>query len=51
MNCIPQEIGLSLREVVEVESSACRVSFVEEIGRVLVLAVVVEKVDIDAPVL
>ena len=51
LNSIPKKFGLLLREVVEVESSARWVPFIEEDGRVLTFAVVVEMGDIDAPVL
>jgi hypothetical protein len=52
LNCIlDEEVGILLREVVEVESSAGWVPFVEENGGVLVFAVVVEKGNINARVL
>ena len=48
---MPQEVGFFLREVVEVESPAGRVPFVEEDWRMLVFTIVVEKGDIYSPVL
>ena len=46
LDCIPDKVGFSLREVVEVESPASRVPFVEEEGRMMVSTVVVEQGDI-----
>ena len=50
LNCIPHEVGLLIRQVIEVESSAGWVPFVEENGGVFEIPVVIEKGNIYASV-
>jgi hypothetical protein len=47
LDCMPKKVGFLVWEIFEVESSAGWVPFVEEDGRVLIFAVVVEEGNVD----
>ena len=51
LDCIPQEVSCCVWEAFEVEAPTGWVPFVEEDGRVLIFAIVVEEGDVDPSVM